>query len=230
MEIQIGQLLAGAREARGLTVIIDVFRAFSTACYVSANGAAEIRAVGDLDLAYRLRRENPARVLMGEREGVKCEGFDFGNSPAEIEKVNFAGRSVVHTTSAGTQGIANALGADEVVTGSFPNADAVLRYILRKKPEKVSLVCMGQGALRPTDEDSCFAEYLRDRLLGRSPDFEGIRRHLRGYITAQKFFDPEKDWAPERDFDLCLSLSRFDFVLKAEAAGDGSHFLRRVES
>lgn len=230
MEIQIGQLLRGAREARGLAVVIDVFRAFSTACYVSANGAAEIRAVGDLDLAYRLRRENPARVLMGERDGVKCEGFDYGNSPTEIEGVDFTGKSVVHSTSAGTQGIANALWADEVITGSFPNADAVIRHILRKKPERVSLVCMGQGALEPTDEDTCFAEYIRGRLLGRAPDFEAVRNHLRGYITARKFFDPEKDWAPERDFDLCLSLSRFDFVLKAEPAGDGSHFLRRIGS
>lgn len=228
MEIQIGQLLPGAREARGLTVIIDVFRAFSTACYVAANGVAEIRAVGDLDLTYRLGRENPAWVLMGERDGIKCEGFDFGNSPSEIERVDFSGKTVVHTTSAGTQGIANAFNAEEVLTGSFPNADAILRYIAEKKPQEVSLVCMGQGALLPTDEDTLFAEYLRDRLQGRVTDYEKTRSHLRGYITAQKFFDPEKDWAPERDFDLCLSLSRFDFVLKAEAVGDGSHRLQRL--
>jgi len=228
MEISISQLLVGAREARGLTVIIDVFRAFSTACYVSANGASEIRAVGELELAYRLRHQNPEFLLMGEREGIKCEGFDFGNSPAEIENIDLTGKSVVHTTSAGTQGIANALGADEVITGSFTNADAILRYISRKHPERVSLVCMGQGALIPAEEDTVCAEYLRDRLQGITTDFTLIQKHLRGVIGAQKFFDPEKAWAPERDFDLCLSLSRFDFVLKAEPVGDGSHRLIHV--
>jgi len=229
MEIQIGQLLAGADQARGLAVVIDVFRAFSTACYVVGNGAEEVRAVGDLSLAYRLREEHPDWLLMGEREGMRCEGFDFGNSPTEVERVDFTGKTVVHTTSAGTQGIARAVSADEVITGSFVNAGAVLSYIRQRNPGVVSLVCMGQGALVPTDEDTCCAEYLRDSLMGKSVDFEKIRRHLRGYITARKFFDPEKDWAPERDFDLCMNLSHASFVLRAEPAGDGSHRLRRVE-
>ena len=34
MEIRILHLLEGARAARGLTVIIDVFRAFSLECYL----------------------------------------------------------------------------------------------------------------------------------------------------------------------------------------------------
>jgi hypothetical protein len=39
-EIVIADFVAGAREARGLVVVIDVFRAFSVACYAHAQGAA----------------------------------------------------------------------------------------------------------------------------------------------------------------------------------------------
>ena len=42
MNIEILQLIEGARKARGLTVIIDVFRAFSVECYAMAGGAKEI--------------------------------------------------------------------------------------------------------------------------------------------------------------------------------------------
>ena len=69
MHIVILDLIEGAKQARGLTVIIDVFRAFSTACYVVRNGASEIIPVGDVELAYQLKEENSDCVLMGERKG-----------------------------------------------------------------------------------------------------------------------------------------------------------------
>ena len=39
MEIRILELIEGAKKAEGLTVIIDVFRAFSLECYLYARGA-----------------------------------------------------------------------------------------------------------------------------------------------------------------------------------------------
>lgn len=221
MEIRILQLVAGAREAKGLAVIIDVFRAFSTACYVFGNGAERIIPVGDLDLAYDLKAQHPAFVLMGERHGEKPPGFDYGNSPTDIEQVDFTGRTVVQTTSAGTQGIANARQAAEIITGSFCNAGAIIAYIRARAFEQVSLACMGRAAVESSDEDTLCAQFIKDSLEGRAPDFQAIRAHLRQYESARKFFDPELAWAPERDFDLCLNLNRFDFVLRVEPGADG---------
>ena len=82
MEIQILQLLEGARQARGLTVIIDVFRAFSTACYAVNKGVGPIYPVGNIEEAYALKEKNPEALLVGERNERPPEGFDFGNSPA----------------------------------------------------------------------------------------------------------------------------------------------------
>jgi hypothetical protein len=59
LDIDVLHLIEGAKQARGLTVIIDVFRAFSTACYAVRNGAVGILPVGDIDVAYRLKKENP---------------------------------------------------------------------------------------------------------------------------------------------------------------------------
>jgi 2-phosphosulfolactate phosphatase len=220
LNVKILQLIEGARQAKGLAVIIDVFRAFSTACYAVRNGAREIIPVGDVDLAYQLKAENPDFILMGERQGEMLPGFDYGNSPADIQAVDFTGTTVIQTTSAGTQGFANAKDADELITGSFVNADAIITYIRKKSPDKVSLVCMGSWAVEPAEEDTLCAEYIVNRLHNRKIDRQEIYNRLKGSKTARKFFDPTVTWAPEKDFDLCLNIGFCDFVLKAERMTD----------
>jgi 2-phosphosulfolactate phosphatase len=228
MNIAILQLIEGARAAQGLTVVIDVFRAFSVACYVIGNDAEKIITVGELEKAYDLKKRNPAYLLIGERHGKRMPGFDYGNSPTELETVDLAGRTVVQTTSAGTQGIVNATAASEIITGSFVNAHAVIDYIRARRPDEVSLVCMGTEALEPSEEDTLCAHYLKHQLEGKTIDFPVIGTHLRDCPNARKFFDDAKPWAPRRDFDLCMDLDRFNFVLRAERDSEGYFALTRI--
>lgn len=228
MKIEILQLLEGAQKSQGLTVIIDVFRAFSTACYAFGNGIQRIYPVGDLAEAYRLKEQNPGYLLVGERNEQKPEGFDFGNSPSQLLNADLNGKTMVHTTSSGTQGIANATHADEIITGSFVNAKAIVDYIRKQNPEKVSLVCMGYSCQYPTDEDTLLAVYVKNELEGKPNDFQAMVEQLRKGDGA-RFFAPEKqEWAPVADFDLCLSLNRFGFVLKVEQQ-NGLNYLRKIE-
>ena len=111
MNIEILHLIEGAKKAKGVTVVIDVFRAFTVEAYLTSKGAEKIIPIGDINFAYNYKKENPDALLVGERHGQMCEGFDFGNSPSQIEQFDFTGKTVVHTTSAGTQGIANATNA-----------------------------------------------------------------------------------------------------------------------
>lgn len=223
MEIRILHCLEGARQARGLAVIIDVFRAFTTACVAAMNHALEIVPVADLDLAYELKRQDPSAVLMGERDCRKLPGFDWGNSPADIEHQDFSNRRVIHTTSAGTQGLIAAVqaGAEDVVTGSFANASAVAEYARKRAPALrepvLSLVAMGTAGETESEEDEACARRLRDLAMGREPEaMDAVRETLRRIPSAAKFFDPAQPWAPERDFDLCLTPDFCPFVLRAE--------------
>ena len=220
-KIDILDFEAGARAARGIAVVIDVFRAFSVACYAFANGAERIIPVADIEEARRLKRVHPEFVTLGERHARKLEGFDFGNSPTHIEHEDFTGRTLVHTTHAGTQGLVNATQAAIVLTGSLVNAAAICRYIARLAPSKVSLVRMGQDARERCDEDDLCAELLAARLRGERFDTDTIRPRLRTAPSAKKFFDPEATWAPERDFELCTDADRFNFVLRLLPAGAG---------
>ena len=94
MKIEIIKSLKDADKATGLAVVIDVFRAFTTEAYIFANGASKIIPVLDLDEAYKLKKENPEYILVGERGGIKPEGFDYGNSPTEILNVDFTGKTI----------------------------------------------------------------------------------------------------------------------------------------
>ena len=228
MEIRILQLIEGARAARGLTVIIDVFRAMTVEAYVLHNGAADLLPVGSLEEAYAYREAHPGTILIGERGGKKCPGFDFGNSPSAVKHVDFTGKTVVHTTSAGTQGIANAVGADEMLTGSLVNAKAIADYIRNSGAEVVSLVCMGLEGLEPTAEDTLCAEYIKSLVEGKPMDLtEGIAECKR--TSGAKFFDPaNREVFPEEDFHLSVEADKFDFVLHVEKGPDGRmHTIRK---
>jgi len=214
MEFQILQLLEGARKATGLTVIIDVFRAFSMACYATSLGLSPIYPAGTLEEAFSLKQKLGDALLAGERDEQRPEGFDLGNSPALLLKSEFSNRAMIHTTSSGTQGIVQARNALEIITGSFVNADAIVRYIQRQRPSLVSLVCMGYACQYPTDEDTLCAEYIRDQLTGRKSDTMAMKEQIRQGSGARFFNKESQLWAPEEDFNLCLDLGRFDFVLK----------------
>ncbi|MEX2371260.1 MAG: 2-phosphosulfolactate phosphatase [Bacteroidales bacterium] len=214
MEIKILNLVSGAREATGLTVIIDVFRAFSVACYAVENGAERIIPVGAVEEAYQIKKEHPEYLLMGEREEKMPEGFDFGNSPRQILHEDLSGKTIIHTTSAGTQGMVNAVNADEVITGSFVNAGAIITYIRRQNPGLVSLVGMGYSARYPVEEDVACAEYISNELQGIQNDFGAIIEHIRNTSGKRFFLKENQDHAPGEDFELCLNINRFNFVLK----------------
>jgi 2-phosphosulfolactate phosphatase len=229
-KIEILDFEAGARAARGVAVVIDVFRAFSLACYAFASGARRIIPVADIEEARRLKRAHPEFITLGERHARKLEGFDFGNSPTHIENESFAGRTLVHTTHAGTQGLVNATQANVVLTGSLVNAAAIIRYISGLQPDVVSLVRMGQDARERCAEDDLCAQMLAARLNGEDFETSTIRPRLRSAPSAAKFFDPVATWAPQRDFELCTDADRFDFVLRLVPGADGHAELQALAS
>lgn len=221
MEIEILHLIEGARAARGTAVIIDVFRAFTVEAWLAQQGAAHIIPVGDKQIAYDYKQAHPDAVLVGERLGKILPGFDYGNSPSQLEHADLTGKTVIHTTSAGTQGIANAVHADEILTGSLVNARAIADYLKRNRVERVSLVCMGLNAQRPIEEDTLCAQYIKSLLedcpLDLGPGIENLK-----VTSGEKFFDPAQQAVfPERDFWLSTQVDRFDFVLRLKRNPDG---------
>ena len=179
MKVEIFEFVEGAKKARGFAVIIDVFRAFSVECYAFDSGASRVIATAGIEDAFALKKIYKNAVLAGERNEKRIEGFDFGNSPTEIIKSDLSGKTFIHTTSAGTQGLANATGADHVITGSLVNSGAIARYIRHIDPERVSLVAMGYRAKQSAGEDLLCAEYISRTLNNENPDISDRIERLR---------------------------------------------------
>lgn len=228
MNIKILHMIEGAKQATGIAVIIDVFRAYSVEAYFFNEGAKEIIPVGDTEIAYKLKEENPEMILAGERHGKILPGFDVGNSPSELVKLDSKGKTVVHTTSAGTQGVANAKNADVILGACLLNAKATAEYIRKSGYEDVSLVCMGLEAISETEEDTLCANYIKSILEGTEIDMEKEIESLR-YTSGAKFFDKaQQDVFPEPDFHMCTELDKFDFVMKLRQDENGLGYMEKV--
>jgi 2-phosphosulfolactate phosphatase len=192
--------------ATGHTVIVDVFRAFTTAAFCVAAGAREVVLVGDHERALAMKREDPKLFLTGEIDGRPIPGFDVGNSPSAIERLDLSGRRVVQRTSSGTQGVVAATGADAIVLGSFVIAAATVRY-LRERARNVTIVAMGQNALEDADEDLACARYFAAALSDGRPSKPPVT------LVADRDGEGWPDWFPRRDAELALEVDRFSFAL-----------------
>ena len=217
MEIRLGSLVRDAREAAGTVIVIDVFRAFTTAAIAFANGARDITLVAEAEDALALHRSGVGDVLMGEVDGKRPDGFDYGNSPYEISGVDLTGKSLVQSTRAGTVGVAAAFDSpatDTIYLGSFAVAEATVKAVLADNPALVTILAMGdQGAVR-SDEDEHCGIYLRNLLEGRQPDTDAVRRLILAGGATQKFFDETQPQYHPQDVELALQFSKYPYAMR----------------
>ena len=217
-------LARGAKEAGGLVVIIDVFRAFSCEPFFFHFGVQKVILEADPDKAIHLKKQHPEFILVGEVDEVPLEGADMGNSPSKIVlkgEAYFKEKIVVHRTTAGVTGVSAALGeADEVLLGSFLMAKAIAGYVRGKRPGLVTLVAMGDRAKARAPEDEACADYLEHLLTGKPYDPIGALKEMIFQPTAQKFILKEKEYLPREDPIFCLQKDLFDFVLRVKREDD----------
>jgi 2-phosphosulfolactate phosphatase len=165
---------------------------------------------------------------VGERDGYRLNGFDLGNSPTRVHTVDWQGRTAILTTTNGTSGLAAARDTDQVLTGSFVNAGAIIRHIRHLSVANVSLICMGSAG-RPALEDSLCGQYLQEVLTGKTPDFQAMKAQIMKSPEAARFLDDRhSEDLPPRDLTFCLDLNRFDFALQAQEVCNGVFELNRA--
>lgn len=148
-------------------VVIDVLRATSTMVEALANGAKNIFAVATTDEAVKIATGigRDQTLLAGERNCVRIEGFDLGNSPLEMTEEKVGGRQLIMTTTNGTAALAAAASARRVLVASLLNVDAVARE-LAEGDQEITLLCAGREK-RFALEDAICAGTLALRLYKR---------------------------------------------------------------
>ncbi len=153
-----------AQQAQGIdfsgqtAVVIDVLRATTVITTALDNGAREVIPVKTIEEAQSLYATCDNALRGGERNAVKIEGFDLGNSPLEYKKKTVEGKTLILTTTNGTNALNNIKGADEVVLACFRNAEAMANHLVglsHRGSRDIIIVCAGTEGRFSLDDGLC---------------------------------------------------------------------------
>lgn len=155
-------------DKESIVVIIDVLRATSAICTAFHHGAEKIIPVATVDEA---RKYKESGMMAGaERDAIKVDGFEFGNSPFDYMGPEVAGKTIALTTTNGTQAIDVSRNAYKVVIGAFTNISALCDWLVSQN-RNVLLLCSGWKN-RFNLEDSLFAGAVTTELVKRNRNFK----------------------------------------------------------
>ncbi len=151
-------------------IVLDVLRASNTMLAMFEAGASALHLAASPEEAAEAAAGNRAgHWVCGERDGLKPEGFDFGNSPTELQSANLDGRQIVYATLNGTNALRAVAAAPLALVGTPRNEVAVTRLAVREARERaldLLIVCAGdEGGYALSLEDAFAAGMLVDRLI-----------------------------------------------------------------
>ncbi|MGI9666354.1 MAG: 2-phosphosulfolactate phosphatase [Acidimicrobiia bacterium] len=216
--------IAGASMATGPTIVIDTFRAFTTAAVLFDRGVGRIILCDDVNDA-RDTASHLGALLCGEVGGAKPEGFDFGNSPWEAtSQPSLAGSIVVQRTSSGTRSVLAAInaGARPVLAASLVVASATAEAV--RDFDAVTIVSAGQDGTDAAEEDDLTAAHIAALLSGT-----GIPETATALLQSERAsFVAEASWGYPEDVDIAADVDRFPFAMLAERTSDGLVDLRTL--
>jgi 2-phosphosulfolactate phosphatase len=204
-------------------VVIDIFRASTAICAAIAAEAEKIIPVKTIDEA--LACKDKGFILASERDGKKIEGFDMGNSPQKFYDPLLRGKTIVLSTTNGTDAIYAASVGDSVLIGSFLNVSALAQKLVQLNND-VILLCAGwknrfnledtifAGALiskiknvMNCSSDSCqAAEYLFNISKNDMTSF----LHLSSHYNRLKHLNLEEDMKFSLQIDITDKIPVFD--------------------
>jgi 2-phosphosulfolactate phosphatase len=211
-------------------VVIDVIRATTCMVEAMANGARAIfptvLAENAIKLASDLGREDT--LLCGERKGIKIEGFDLGNSPAEFSIDVVEGKQLVMSTTNGTRAFLALESAERVLAASFLNLSAVARAL--SEVSELVVVCAGRADRFSLDDALCAGHLIRKILEGQESEpllavDPVLNDGARVVLDLARKYDPTEDFLRstrsgqalqevgfESDLAFCASLDKHKVV------------------
>lgn len=178
----------GAYDAADVVVLIDVLRSCTVAPILFDNGLADLYFCASIAGAKKFASDRGA-LLLGERRGLPPEGFNYGNSPAELRSLEAHGRQAVLVSENTPQVLPLLAEARHVLLGSLYNADAVFRCAYALAGEQITLVCSGFAGTESLD-DALAAGYMAARLKQFYPDIRLEGAALMAISLLKAFPEP----------------------------------------
>lgn len=200
--------------SNSIVVVIDVLRATSSICVAFANGVKSIVPVASIEESYSYKAKG---FLIGaERNGEMLEGYDLGNSPFSYLDPRVKGRDIALTTTNGTQAIAAAKGAYQIVIGSFLNLDCLCEW-LKEQDKNVLLLCSGwknsfnledtilAGAVAQQLVPHFELNRMCDAVIGAIHLYDVAKSDLNGFLSRSSHRKRLERLQIDRDIEYCLT-------------------------
>ncbi len=198
-----------------VAVVIDVIRAFTFAKTAFDNGAERILLAEEVEAARALAAAYPDSLLAGEIEALPIDGFDFGNSPAQIAGLDLTGLTLVHRTTNGTRMAIQALeAASHVLVTGLSNAEATAQEVARLAETGATRLLL--VATHPTGDEDVACGDLLLTLLGQAGGISHDQAFDRtqGSEAAAKFLDPAQPEFPATDMVHVLAMDPPQYAMR----------------
>jgi len=173
------------KNTNAIVVVTDIFRATTSICTAFANGVSTIIPVKGREEAAA--EKNKGYLVAAERNGMKLNFADFGNSPENFIPELIAGKDLVYSTTNGTKTIQLAEECKAVVIGAFSNFTALKNWILEQDSD-IILLCAGWKG-KYNIEDTIYCGAMADALLA-TDKFETI---CDSTVSARDMWNNHKD-------------------------------------
>ena len=221
--------------SKAVVIMIDVFRASTTICVALNNGAKEILPIEDVDKAIRLysNLDRESRFIGGERNGIRQNGFNAGNSPEDYAPEAVKDKTVIFTTTNGTQVFNKCKSAKAKFVGAFVNLHALAEHIKKMTeadPEiaEICVICAGnEGQLAYEDATcagayiNCFKEMfaeceLTDAALVASAIYERHKNELYEFVSNREHGKYLKSIGFEKDTQIAMQTDSCQVIPQIE--------------
>ncbi|MFB7368408.1 2-phosphosulfolactate phosphatase [Streptomyces sp. NPDC056222] len=204
----------GIQELTGVprvAVVIDVMRAFTVAAWAFERGVERIVLASTVSEALALKESHSGWLAL--KDGAPAAGFDAVNSPGLLRSCDFAGRTLVQKTTAGTVGALAVADAPLVLCASFVVAGPTARFLQNHDSGPVTFVVTGDAG--QADEDLACAEYIGRSMAGGDVEAAPYLHRARTSRAAADLAGGRRSGYHTDDVDLCLEIDRFPFAMMA---------------
>ena len=149
-----------------IVVIIDVLRASTSICTAINNGVKKIIPVAGIEEAKKYKADG--FIVAAERNGIKLDFADFGNSPFNFSADIVAGKEIAYSTTNGTQAIKMVKDCNDVIVGCFNNISVASKWMYEQN-KNVLLLCSGWKQKFSLEDAVCAGAFVEE--LMKYPDY-----------------------------------------------------------
>ncbi|MBI5219153.1 MAG: 2-phosphosulfolactate phosphatase [Bacteroidia bacterium] len=204
-----------------IVVVVDILRATTTICTAFHNCVKELIPVAGIEEAREYKKKG--YIVAAERDGIILDFADIGNSPENFAPEIVKGKTVVYSTTNGTQAIEMASSCSKVAIGCFLNLDALSEW-LTLQGKNIIILCAGWKN-KFNLEDTVFSGALTEKLLNTgkfdticdsalaSADLWNIAKNdIINYMTKAAHRRRLKKMKLDHVIPYCFSLNRTNVI------------------